>query len=168
VAVLNLPNAFPLTETTKPAAFVLNLPKAFASRPAKPDLTQEAWPFGVPDWVRRLVRDYTATHGHPDRDSRLAAAQSIVSKLTETVERDLYFFEANAGCGRLSRTLRMPGYKGAEMDRQTRHADEDMCTLLGLVWAGILVLRLKPKGLFIGLHNGLSQIAVDIHWGFWT
>ena len=104
----------------------------------------------IPKAVVALVDRYEEKHGKVPPHKILEAAREIIEPMRFTLKRDVDAFELCSGCGRLSSTLhlRFGLKKVISFDNETRTPDEDLCNLLGLVWAAIVMLRLRPKGLF--------------------
>ena len=71
----------------------------------------------------------------------------LARELGDEVPRARDFVELMSGCGELSRQLRNLVWLGAEFDCGTHHHSEDINKLEGLLWATLLTLSIKAKGI---------------------
>lgn len=123
------------------------MPCAVRSRPPPPTwLSTQAAPCGVPPWAVQLADDtlpaeWPGTCG----PHMVTVIGEGLMRIARRIDRDLDFVEFCSGWGEICYWCRQAGLNAHEYDAGTRHRDESLVSPLGLWWAGILVLRLRPQ-----------------------
>ena len=109
----------------------------------------------IPPYIVTTCRIFARREGFEGSDHDLCAGQeagllSVASKavmfLSVTERRENHFVEICSGTGGASHAVRIGGHTAEAFDRVYGEVAMDLCSLVGLVYAGVLVTRLIQRG----------------------